>query len=38
MKPAPREWEIFQIDILVASFLGGNQCVIRRAQGGNPMP
>ena len=32
------EWDVFQIDILVASCLGGIQCVSNRTQGGNPMP
>ena len=35
---APIEWEVFQIDILVASVSGGNQCVISRQHGGKPMP
>jgi len=32
------EWEVFQIEKLVASSFGGNQCVISRAHGGKPMP
>jgi hypothetical protein len=35
---APIECDEFQIDIFVASFFGGNQCVSSRAQGGNPIP
>src|SRR5215510_7057691 len=34
----PMQWDVFQIDILVASLRGGNQCVSRRAQGGKPIP
>src|SRR5215831_3590754 len=30
--------DVFQMDILVASFFGGNQWVSRRAQGGKPIP
>ena len=36
--PAPIECEVFHTDILVASCLGGIQCVSSRAHGGNPMP
>src|SRR5688572_29137658 len=35
---APIECDVFQIDILVASVSGGNQCVISRQHGGKPMP
>src|SRR3954462_4048387 len=35
---APMEWEVFQMDILVASLFGGNQCVMSRQHGGKPMP
>ena len=38
MMKAPIECEAFQIDILVASSLGGTQCVIRRLHGGKPHP
>ena len=38
MRLAPTLVEAFQSDILVASSPGANQWVIRRAQGGNPMP
>src|ERR1035437_4534507 len=38
MNPAPRECEMFQMDILVAYSLGGNQWFISRAQGGKPIP
>ena len=32
------ECDVFQTAKLVASFFGGNQCVINRAHGGKPMP
>src|SRR2546423_172204 len=38
MAAAPIECEAFQIENLVTSSLGVNQCDNSRAQGGNPMP
>src|SRR4051794_4217820 len=38
MSAPPSGCDMFQIDILVASFFGGKQCVIKRAQGGKPIP
>jgi hypothetical protein len=32
------ECDVFQIDMVEASRSGRNQCVIRRQQGGKPMP
>src|SRR5690554_2566803 len=37
-RPAPIEWEVFHSDIFVASFSGFTQCVIKRVQGGTPIP
>src|SRR3989442_2691063 len=38
INPPPIECEMFQIDMRLANFFGGNQWASRRAQGGKPMP
>ena len=37
-RPAPIECDVFQTDILVANCSGTIQWVIRRVQGGTPIP
>ena len=38
IRPPPIEWEMFQIDMRLASCFGGNQLASKRATGGKPMP